>query len=446
MKRIGMILLTLLMCFAMQSYAEEGEIPQYEGYELVWHDEFDGEKLSLQDWNREVRREGWTNNELQAYRADEANIFLRDGKLVLKAIKYVNEYGKDAYTSGKVQTLDKHNFLYGKICVSAKVPEGQGLWPAIWMMPTRDNYGSWPLGGEIDIMEVLGHNADTTYGTIHFGNPHAQRQGIYTLTDGSTFADSFHEFSVEWEPGVFRFYVDGVLYFTVSDWYSKVGSVTRDYPAPFNQEFYLQLNLAVGGNWPGNPDETTDFDKAEFEIDYVRVYQKPYYDPNVTRPQRAYREPTEDGNLVYNGDFAKKESLKDKKNWVYYQCDTGGADVTVLKKAAVIDMRTEGKNDYSVQLYQAEIPLRQGGTYRITFDAWAEAERTMKVAISAPDVDYIRYFPDTTVNLTTVQTTYTYEFTMQAEDDNNARIEFNMGNQGSTAKIRITNVRVEEIK
>lgn len=220
MKKLLSILLMLallaMLVLALGCAAAE-EIPQYEGYNLVWNDEFDGEVFTFDDWNWETRRAGWTNNELQAYNASRDNIFLRDGKLVLKAIKSVNQYGKTVYTSGKVQTLDKHNFLYGRIDVRAKVPAGQGLWPAIWMMPTRDHYGSWPRGGEIDIMEFLGHDVKTVYANLHYGDPHAEQQGVYTLENGETFTDSFHVFSVEWDPGEFRFYVDGNHFHTIND-------------------------------------------------------------------------------------------------------------------------------------------------------------------------------------------------------------------------------------
>ena len=449
MKKLLSILLMLallaMLVLALGCAAAE-EIPQYEGYNLVWNDEFDGEVFTFDDWNWETRRAGWTNNELQAYNASRDNIFLRDGKLVLKAIKSVNQYGKTVYTSGKVQTLDKHNFLYGRIDVRAKVPAGQGLWPAIWMMPTRDHYGSWPRGGEIDIMEFLGHDVKTVYANLHYGDPHAEQQGVYTLENGETFTDSFHVFSVEWDPGEFRFYVDGNHFHTINDWYSRSGASERPYPAPFNKEFYIQLNLAVGGNWPGNPDETTDFDKAEFEIDYVRVYQRPEYDTNVKKPEKQYREAAEDGNLLYNGSFTEAESVNDSANWVYYQCSGGNAAVAIRDGMIVIDTKTEGTLDYSVQLYQANLPMFEGMKYRFSFDAWADEERQIIAAVSAPSAGWIRYFPDTVVNLTPEKTTYTYEFTMKNMDDNNGRVEFNMGHRGSTAAIYITNVRLEPVE
>ena len=439
------MLLLALCCAAAQ--AETAEIPQYEGYTLVWNEEFDGETLDKADWNREVRRAGWTNNELQAYTGGETNIFLRDGKLVLKAVKKVDEKGNVTYTSGKVQTQDKHDFLYGKILVRAKVPQGQGLWPAIWMMPTRESrYGSWPRCGEIDIMEILGHNTGTTYANIHYGEPHAEQQGVYTLADGKSFADDFHEFGMEWEPGEFRFYIDGELFHTVNDWYSVSFGVERPYPAPFDQTFYIQLNLAVGGNWPGNPDETTDFDRAEFEIDYVRVYQKAEYDTNVQKPAKQFRAPQADGNYVRNGSFTTAENLADSADWVYYQCNGGNAEVTIRDGMIVVDTSAAGTVDYSVQLYQADMPMYKGKTYRLSFDAWAEEERQILAAVSAPNAGWIRYFPDTLVTLTTERTTYTYEFTMNDMDDNNGRIEFNMGHRGSTAELYITNVRLEIVE
>src|SRR5699024_9167206 len=118
----------------------------------------------------------------------------------------------------------------------------------------------------------------------------------------------FHEFSVDWEPGEMRFYIDGNLYKTVNDWFTAVeGEEEKPYPAPFNQPFFVQLNLAVGGTWPGNPDATTDFDNANFEVDYVRVYQKEKYDLNVQKPVTEFVEPEAGANYIHNGDFSTAE-------------------------------------------------------------------------------------------------------------------------------------------
>lgn len=423
------------------------ETPQLSGYNLLWSDEFDGDTLNEENWNRELRDPGWTNNELQEYTDSDDNIFVRDGKLVLKAIKTEKD-GKEYYTSGKVNSQNKRDFMYGKVVVSAKVPEGQGLWPAIWMMPQDEQfYGQWPKCGEIDIMEVLGNQVDTAYGTLHYGEPHAEQQGTVVLTDGSTFASEFHEYSVEWEPGEFRYYIDGEHYLTINDWFTAVnGEDEKPYPAPFNQPFFVQMNLAVGGNWPGNPDETTDFDNAEFEIDYVRVYQKDAYDTNVKKPEKNFREPTADGNLIYNGDFKDAEPLDDETNWFFLLFQNGQGAAEIKDETLIITSEAEGDVDYSVQLVQPELPMIKGKKYRLTFDARADEERDIVVCVSAPTAGWIRYLPDTTQTISTEWETYTFDFEMKDKDDNNGRLEYNLGHRGSTATFYLKNVRIEEIE
>ena len=426
-------------------YKKDSTTPEIATYNLLWSDEFNGSSLDEEIWNREVRQPGWTNSELQEYTTSEDNAFIRNGKLVIKAIKSEKD-GEDYYTSAKIQCQNKADFTYGKIVVSAKVPEGQGLWPAIWMMPQSESlYGQWPRCGEIDIMEVLGNDVKTAYGTIHYGAPHAEQQGTVRLDSGS-FASGFHDYSVEWEPGEIRWYIDDQLYLTVNDWFTAPeGGVEKPYPAPFDQPFFIQLNLAVGGTWPGNPDATTDFDKAEFEVDYVRVYQKPIYYTEVTKPEKQFRQPTEDGNLIYNGDFSVPESLTDEHDWKFMTFEGGVATAEIKDNSVVIATENAGSVDYSVQLVQAELPIIKGKKYRVTFDARADEERDMIVCISAPTAGWGRYLKDTTLTVPTETTTFTYEFMMTDKDDNNGRLEFNLGDKGSTATVYISNVRVEEI-
>jgi beta-glucanase (GH16 family) len=427
-------------------YKIDPSSPEISSYNLLWSDEFSGNSLDEEIWNRELRQPGWTNSELQEYTESEENAFIRNGKLVIKAIKSEKD-GADYYTSAKIQCQNKADFTYGKIVVSAKVPEGKGLWPAIWMMPKSESfYGQWPRCGEIDIMEVLGNDVKKAYGTIHYGDPHAEQQGTFTLDNGS-FASDFHEYSVEWEPGEIRWYIDDQLYLTVTDWFSAPeGGVDKPFPAPFNQPFYIQLNLAVGGSWPGNPDETTDFDNAEFEVDYVRVYQKPIYYTAVTKPEKVFREPTEDGNLVYNGDFSVQESLTDEQNWKFMLFEGGEATAEIKNNSIVISTTKEGSVDYSVQLVQPDLPIRKGKKYRVSFDARADEERDMIVCISAPTAGWVRYLKDTTVTVPTETTSFSYDFMMINNDDNNGRLEFNLGNKGSTATVYISNVRIEAIE
>ncbi len=422
-------------------------IPQFDGYTLLWNDEFDGTGLDTNVWNYEPHQPGWTNNELQEYTTTDKNVFVKDGQLVIKAVKTMDAGGKDYYTSGKITTQNKRDFTYGKVVVRAKVPEGKGLWPAIWMMPQDESrYGQWPKCGEIDILEVLGNQTNTTYGTIHYGEPHAQQQGTYVLTNG-TFSSDFHEFSVEWEPGEMRFYIDGNLYKTVNDWFTAVsGEDEKPYPAPFNQPFFVQLNLAVGGTWPGNPDATTNFDNAEFQVDYVRVYQKPAYDMNVQKPKKKFAEPLEDGNYIHNGDFSEAEDLTDDIDWKFLLFQNGEGAAEIKNGMITITSKNEGDVDYSVQLVQPNLPMIKGNKYRVSFDAFADKTRDIIVCVSAPDNNWIRYLPDTTLSVSTKRKTYTYEFEMKDKDDPNGRLEFNLGHRGSTATVHITKVRVEGIK
>ncbi len=430
---------------------EEVEVPELDGYTLLWHDEFSGAAMDDTIWSYDPHEPGWTNEELQEYTESTDNVFTRDGMMVLKAIKTTDANGNDYYTSGKIKSQNKEDFMYGKVVARAKVPEGKGLWPAIWMMPTDESYyGQWPKCGEIDIMEVLGSDTTTAYGTVHYGAPHAEQQGTVVKTSPD-FAADFHEYSVEWEPGEMRWYIDDELYLTVNDWFSAVeGEEEKPYPAPFNQTFFVQMNLAVGGTWPGNPDETTNFDNAEFLIDYVRVYQKPEYDTNVEKPAKNYKEADETGNFITMGDFSDPDDLgtdlAEEKDWTFLLFEGGEGSASIEDGTMVIKSDAEGTVDYSVQLVQPGLPMIKGHNYKLTFECWADEERDLITCVSAPTAGWVRYLPDTQFTVTTEPQEFEYNFRMNMKDDNNGRLEFNMGNKGSTATIYIKNVRLEEVQ
>lgn len=445
--RIISSILALSMLLPLAACGKKAtQTPSLEGYNLLWSDEFDGDKLDETKWNREKREPGWTNNELQEYTESDENIFVKDGRLVLKAIK-TEKNGKAYYTSGKVNGWNKSQFQYGKVVVSAKVPEGQGLWPAIWMMPNQESYyGQWPKCGEIDIMESLGNDTTVSYSTIHYGEPHAEQQGTIIKEGDERFSAKFHEYSVEWEPGEMRFYTDGELVLTCNDWFTaEEGMDDKPYPAPFNQPFQIQMNLAVGGNWPGNPDSTTDFSKAEFEIDYVRVYQKAEYDTNVTKPPMQFREALPDGNFIRNGDFSVAENLDDDIDWKFLLFNGGEGSAEIKDGEMIIYTQNYGTEEYSVQLVHPDLPMLKGHKYKVTFDIRADEARKCIVCVSAPNAGWIRYLKDTSIDLETEWKTFTFEFEMKDKDDNNGRLEFNMGKHKDTATIHIKNVRVEEI-
>jgi len=344
---------------------------------------------------------------------------------------------KKSYTSGRISTQNLKTFTYGRFEVRAKVPNGQGYLPAFWLMANDENvYGQWPRCGEIDCMEVMGQDTNKLYGTIHYGNPHAESQGTYTIKDGEkSFSDDFHTFTCDWEPGKITWYVDGIKYHEESNWHSTTeGQGTLTYPAPFDQPFYIILNLAVGGSWVGNPNETTNFKNNPFVVDYVRVYQKDSYDENVTRPEVKFEptnEPDESGNYIKNSTFAEAEDLTDDTNWKFLTTSDGAATAEIKDNSMVISTENAGTVDYSVQLVQANIPFEKGATYEVSFDAKASGNRKMNVDVKAPDRGYQSYMKTLVPELTTEMKHFSTQFVMKADSDVNGRLEFNMGNAGS---------------
>ena len=263
--------LAVLMLFSVSSPRANG---QGDKWKLVWNDEFDGKTLDYSKWEAEVNAFGGGNQELQIYTDRKENLRLENGNLVLEARK--DNHGISGttreYSSARIRSKHRGDWKYGKFEVRAKLPSGQGVWPAIWMLPTEDLYGTWASSGEIDIMEFKGQEPNIVLGTLHYGKPWPENKftsGQLKLPDGN-FTDDFHVYAMEWEEGVIRWYVDGKLYQTQKEWTSGGGK----YPAPFDQKFHMILNLAIGGNFVGNPDARTPFPR-QFLVDYVRVSQRP---------------------------------------------------------------------------------------------------------------------------------------------------------------------------
>jgi beta-glucanase (GH16 family) len=273
-------------------------VPVRAQYQLVWQEEFDGNQLDSAKWTPQIGTGcpdlcGWGNNELQYYRAENATV--AGGFLTITAKE--ESFGNRNYTSARLRTKNLGDWKRGRFEMRAKMPIGQGIWPAFWMLPTDEVYGGWAASGEIDILEYLGHDPDRVFGTIHYGGPAPENQwssGSYTLPSG-TFHDDFHTFALEWDLCEMRWYVDGNLYSTKRNWYSTNGP----FPAPFDQRFHLLLNMAVGGNLPGPPDATTEFPQ-EMVVDWVRVWQVPGVDLD---PCVALFDGMEHGNPFGNGWF-----------------------------------------------------------------------------------------------------------------------------------------------
>jgi beta-glucanase (GH16 family) len=242
------------------------------GWTLIWSDEFNaaaGTGVDTTKWNLINKGDGFGNNELEFYTNRTANGYHDgDGLLVIKVIK--EAYMGRQYTSARLESNSKFQHLYGRYEARLQLPHGQGIWPAFWMLGNNIGSAGWPTCGEIDIMENIGKEPSIVHGSLHGpgysgGNPLGQ---AYTLPSGATYADGFHVFAVEWELNVVRFYMDDILYGTKTPADTPSGARwVYDHP------FYLLLNVAVGGNWPGAPDSTTTFPQMML-VDYVRVYSR----------------------------------------------------------------------------------------------------------------------------------------------------------------------------
>jgi hypothetical protein len=236
----------------------------YDGMTLVWQDEFSGTAINEDFWTFETGTgsNGWGNNELEYYVKENAS--LNEGHLVITAKKDTG-FGTQ-YTSSRMITQAKKSITYGRVDVRALLPKGQGIWPAIWMLGENISSVGWPKCGEIDIMEMIGGagRENTVHGTAHwFENAYASYSGDFTLTTG-TFSDKFHVFSIVWDDHFIRWYVDDVEYHVID--------ITPSGLAEFHENFFFVLNVAVGGNWPGSPTQSTVFPQHMI-VDYIRVFE-----------------------------------------------------------------------------------------------------------------------------------------------------------------------------
>ncbi len=249
--------------YTVQSVADGYTTPDtYPGMSLIWSDEFDEATLNTNDWNYEIGGGGWGNSELEIYTNNPANVFLKDGYLTIKATK--NPYTGDYY-SGRITTKGKQEFTYGRIDIRAKMPVGKGVWPALWMLGGNISSVGWPNCGEIDIMEYLGHDPLTVYGTVHYNSGGHQYTGSkYVVGAAEDYHTKFHVFTIIWQENSIEWYVDYHKYFSVNS-----NDIAFD---AFNLPQFFIMNVAVGGVWPGYPDATTVFPQ-EMVVDYVRIFQ-----------------------------------------------------------------------------------------------------------------------------------------------------------------------------
>ncbi|WP_203289475.1 carbohydrate binding domain-containing protein [Metabacillus sp. cB07] len=455
----------------------QGENVKKPKWELVWADEFNTDEIDKSKWSFDIGNwivdengngvaQGWGNNEKEYYTDSKENAYTKDGKLILKAKKEqtTDQFGTYDYTSAKVKTKGLFSHKYGRYEIKAKLPSGKGIWPALWMLPEEDKYGTWAASGEIDIMESWGSKPNLVAGTIHYGEgwPNNKYTGKdYEFKDGSTTED-WHTYALEWEPGELRWYVDGEHYQTQNKWYSKgTGNAANfSYPAPFDQNFYLIMNLAVGGWFDGDPDASTVFPK-QMEIDYVRVFDlkngkyktptEPADEPAVL-PADA-KQPLSDGNYIYDAAFEQPITdvdsgddvfSRDYWNFVHLPDFGGQGAISVDQNLAKITVANPGSQLYSLQLIQ-NLSLAEAGTYKVSFDAKSDSARNIMVKTGAgAERGWVKYSNEEVFALTEELKSYSYTFKMGNETDILSRLEFNLGGNG-TSPVWIGNVRVEDI-
>lgn len=387
-------------------------------WNLVWSDEFSGDSVDTNKWSFTIGGGGFGNNEQQYYTDSTENAYIENGCLVLNAIQESN--GEENYTSAKLSSTS--SWTYGRYEFRAKLPGGTGLWPAIWMLPKDINVygGEWPICGEIDIMEYMGSDRDTVLGTLHYGNPWVYNTGYYDIN--GSFEDDFHDFVLEWLPGEFRWYVDGNLYQIQQDWYSADSSGTYSYPAPFNQEFYLMLNLAVGGFFPGDPNPA-DWTSTKFYIDYVRVYE---YDGDLTPDSGSSSTQTPNVNLLQNSDFTT-----DYAGWTTWS--ENGAVFSVADSTLKADIYTTLPNTWSTQFYQ-NVDVYSSTTYRVSFRAKSSVSRPITIGVEG--VNNATLF-NSTFTATPEWQTYTYDFSPSVSCSG-AKLLFFLGNVDGSQNVEHT--------
>ncbi|WP_147803940.1 glycoside hydrolase family 16 protein [Alkalicoccus halolimnae] len=405
-------MVSTLFISALAVPAAAGAEEQEPNWQMTWQDEFEGEELDTSKWRIDNGNgfydgdewvEGWGNNELQSYQED--NVKVQDGKLILEAREesVSDEEGDYEYTSGKVLTDELFSQAYGRFEASMKLPEGQGYWPAFWMMPEDDIYGGWAASGEIDIMENRGSETDKVGAAIHYGDlwpANTYSEESYQFPEGQSTTD-FNEYAIEWEPGEIRWYVNDELYSTKTEWGTKYG----EYPAPFDQEFHMILNLAVGGWYGGEPDETTEF-PGQVEVDYVRVYEDAdaehpppgeWIDPDENdQPEDDGPAPVDETknwqeigeNLIEDGTFDETTEFGDENdslvwnvfNMADHDPNGGTAEFSITDNELQAAVNQVGWDWYHIQLMQdVSVPA---GTYKLEFDMRSDEARTIRTELT----------------------------------------------------------------
>ena len=399
------------------SFPVNSSVKADDSWVLTWSDEFDQNSLDMTKWTYDIgnwkldengnyETNGWGNNEQEFY--TDKNTEVSDGilKIYAKKEQYVDPVqGSYDYTSAKLITQGKFDMCYGKVDIRARVDSGKSLWPALWMLPTDSVYGKWAASGEIDIMEGWGSTPEKVCGTIHFGDTWPGNTYLtknYTFSNGDS-TENWHNYSIEWEPGEIRWYIDGDLYSTQNQW----NSAGRAFPAPFDQNFYLILNLAVGGTFDGidgvgaEPATFADGPK-KMEVDYVRVYQK--------------------NGETYIPDEPSQISMKS------YVMEGGDGSVSNSDSGTSVKVNSPGDQPYSIMACVENLNVKASKTYGIDFDIVSDRNRNF--VLTAENSEYERFLDET---LSISGEKKHFHFDLTPETDESLDIKFQLGNTDETA-------------
>lgn len=444
-------------------------------WNMTWSDEFNTSSLDMTKWSyqegtgAEYGIEGWGNNEQQYYTRDNAKV--ENGTLVITATG--DDRGGKPYSSSRIWTMKedqsgaKFSQTYGRFEAKIKMPAGegaQGLWPAFWLLPVDSPYGGWPVSGEIDIMEARGREGDRTDSTLHYGKtyPNEAAEGkSYVWEDDDLAITDYHIYSVDWTPTYMSFQVDGEEFYRASNWYCQGADEPQKYafPAPFDQDFYIILNLAVGGMYDGNRNPSESALPAEMKVDYVRVYESATpVDDDYIAPEPAMDKDKVGADAkteLVDGDFTDVKKVvndSDEKNIDGWNLLTlaayGGAasfDTTDIDgdTFAKVNITNTGTANYSVQLTQ-KLSLYKGHWYTLSFDAKADTARDIITKLGGDGTNSWSTYFATTTKLTGDVKHYEYTFRMLNESDPSSRLEMNMG-FGTATNVYIGNVLFREV-
>ncbi|OPJ56109.1 family 16 glycosylhydrolase [Clostridium oryzae] len=424
-----------------------GQVNKNNEWKLIWNDEFDEDKLDLKKWDYDIGNgsNGWGNNELEYY--TKRNVSVADGVLTIAAKN--EQAGTQTYTSGRIRTKNvKGDVLfsttYGKIEARIKMPAGSGLWPAFWMLPVENTYGTWPLSGEIDIMEARGRLLEQIQGAIHYGNintNNTQSFKVYNFPSGRDITD-YHTYSIEWNSNRIDWYVDGRKYYSENKWYTKSEdkAIDSSYPAPFNRPFYLLLNLAVGGNFDNGAAPDNAKLPAKMQVDYVRVYQKLNLNSekvnNSNETEKKSSASSQKGTSILKNGFFDEG----KNGWKAYNTE-------------VSELKSDGKNgcklkakpsnqSWNSMFIRNSLDLKPDVNYELSFRAKSSQDGQL-FAISLEDSQYKSKLNQ---QFLTGLNWKKYNFRFKVDKESELALKFILGAVEKECSLYLRNVSIKQLK